>query len=288
MIKYHQYRTLPSDYIQQKFHEFWEEDLPNQDKTTRAIFSPDSNSKAEIQAVTDQIFAGAEILPYSFGEQCQVDVKVPDGASVKAGTVLGIVTGATLLLLERERTMLNLLQRLCGIATMTRKFTSLPGSEKIWILDTRKTTPGLRYFEKYAVVVGGGRNHRLDLSSGILIKDNHLQAAGSIHAAVESIRAQDYQLPIELEVDNLEQVEIGLAVGVDGFLLDNMTPEKTRNAVDMIRKYPNGDDIFIEASGGINIETVSGYFDTGINAVSIGALTHSSRGTDIRLEFIDS
>lgn len=272
--------------MQRRFREFWEEDLPEGDKTSRAIFDADQVSSAEIQAVTTQVFAGAEILPHSFGPECRIEVLADDGAEVPPKTVLGRVHGPTILILERERTMLNLLQRLCGIATLTRKFTGLSGADRVHILDTRKTTPGLRLFEKYAVAVGGGSNHRLNLSGGILIKDNHLQAAGSIQKAVASIRKQEYGLPIELETDTLEQVAEGLAEGVDGFLLDNMSPDTTRAAVQMIRSHPSGNTCFIEASGGIRLDTVSEYFSTGINAVSIGALTHSARGTDIRLEFV--
>ena len=155
------------------------------------------------------------------------------------------------------------------------------------ILDTRKTTPGLRLFEKYAVTCGGAYNHRLNLSEGILIKDNHIVAAGSVKAAVENIRRIDTSLPIELEVDTTEQIKEGLSAGVDGFLLDNMDPEKISESVQIIRNFSGGESLFIEASGGITLENIQGYLETGINAISIGALTHQIKSKDIRLEFIN-
>ena len=154
------------------------------------------------------------------------------------------------------------------------------------ILDTRKTTPGLRIFEKYAVTAGGGYNHRLDLSSGILIKDNHIKAAVGVAKAIEKIKRMNYKLPIEIEAENLKQIKEGLKAGVEGFLLDNMKPEKIINCVKFIRSQPGGRDIFIEASGGITLKTLKGYVITGVNAISVGALTHSAKATNIHIEFI--
>jgi nicotinate-nucleotide pyrophosphorylase (carboxylating) len=181
--------------------------------------------------------------------------------------------------------LLNLLQRLCGIATQTLDYAKIASPYGVKILDTRKTTPGLRLFEKYAVAVGGGFNHRLDLSSGILIKDNHIQAAGGIDAAVRKIRGGNHTLPVELEIDRIDQIHEGLAAGADGFLLDNMSPEECRKAVEMIRHSPGGGDIFIEASGGITLSALSDYVSTGVNAISVGALTHSVKAADIHIEF---
>lgn len=139
----------------------------------------------------------------------------------------------------------------------------------------------------YAVACGGGYNHRLNLSSGILIKDNHIKTAGSVANAVNSIKTLDYGLPIELEVDTFEQINDGLQANVDGFLLDNMSPDKVKKAVELIRKSQNGENIFIEASGGINLDNLKDYVDTGINAVSVGALTHSIKSANIHIEFED-
>ena len=154
------------------------------------------------------------------------------------------------------------------------------------ILDTRKTTPGLRLLEKYAVACGGCYNHRMNLSEGILIKDNHIVAAGSIKNAVTKIRKKNFNLAIELEVDNINQIKQGLRLGVKAFLLDNMDPVKIMEAISIIREFPYGNEIFIEASGGITIDNIQGYLETGVNAISIGALTHQIKSKDIRLEFI--
>ena len=178
--------------------------------------------------------------------------------------------------------MLNILQRLCGIATHTKQYVDLASPFNVKILDTRKTTPGMRLFEKYAVKCGGGYNHRFDLSSGVLIKDNHIQSAGSITQALKKI---DKKYWIELEVDTLEQIYEGLENEVNGFLLDNMNPKKVKEAVAIIRSDKSGNEIFIEASGGINLTNIKPYLNTGIDAISIGALTHQVQSSDIKLEF---
>jgi nicotinate-nucleotide pyrophosphorylase len=182
--------------------------------------------------------------------------------------------------------MLNLIQRLCGIATLSHEYAEIAKPSNVKILDTRKTTPGLRLFEKYAVAIGGAFNHRLNLSDGILIKDNHIVAAGSVTNAIISARKKGIHLPLELEVDNFDQIHEALKTGVDGFLLDNMKPETIRSAVSIIRASQNGEDVFIEASGGITLENIHPYLDTGINAISIGALTHQAVSKNIRLDFI--
>ena len=182
--------------------------------------------------------------------------------------------------------MLNLIQRLCGIATQAKVYAELARPYGVKILDTRKTTPGLRLLEKYAVKCGGGYNHRSNLSDGVLIKDNHLKSVESVRVAVQNIRKLDSNLPIELEVDTFEQIHDGLAAGVDGFLLDNMHPNQIREAIQLIRNFAGGDSLFVEASGGITLDNFHGYLDTGVNAISIGALTHQIRSKDIRLEFV--
>ena len=184
------------------------------------------------------------------------------------------------------RVMLNLIQRLCGIATQAKVYAELARPYGVKILDTRKTTPGLRLLEKYALTCGGCYNHRLNLSEGVLIKDNHLKAAGSVKIAVENIRKIDISLPIEIEVDTQAQIKEGLSVGVDGFLLDNMHPEQIRKSLDIIRYFPGGESIFVEVSGGITLENIHAYLNTGVNAISVGALTHQIKSRDIRLTFV--
>ena len=173
MIEYPQYLHLPKEYIKVKIAEFLAEDLPNGDITTNSIISDSVYVTAEIQAVEELIFAGAEIIPYCFGNRCDINIHKSDGELVKPNEILGKINGPAQIILSCERVMLNLIQRLCGIASATHEYVQLANGYNIKILDTRKTTPGLRLFEKYAVTVGGGYNHRLNLSKGILIKDNH-------------------------------------------------------------------------------------------------------------------
>ena len=286
MIEYPQHKKLSDEYIIGKINYFLAEDIPNGDITTESTTSDNSEITAEIHAVEKLIFAGSEIIPHCFGEKCQVKINHKNGAMLSNGDVIGVVTGSAREILSRERVMLNLIQRLCGIATLSHEYAEIANPFDVKILDTRKTTPGLRLFEKYAVAIGGAFNHRLNLSHGILIKDNHIIAAGSVTNAIESARKKDLHLPLELEVDNFDQIHEALKTGVDGFLLDNMKPETIRSAVSIIRASQNGEDVFIEASGGITLENILPYLDTGINAISIGALTHQAISKNIRLDFI--
>ena len=286
MIEYPQHKKLSDEYIIGKITYFLAEDIPNGDITTESTTSDNSEITAEIHAVEKLIFAGSEIIPHCFGEKCQVKINHKNGALLSNGDVIGVVTGSAREILSRERVMLNLIQRLCGIATLSHEYAEIANPFNVKILDTRKTTPGLRLFEKYAVAIGGAFNHRLNLSHGILIKDNHIIAAGSVTNAIESARKKGIHLPLELEVDNFDQIHEALKIRVDGFLLDNMKPETIRSAVSIIRASQNGEDVFIEASGGITLENILPYLDTGINAISIGALTHQAISKNIRLDFI--
>ncbi|NOZ08184.1 MAG: carboxylating nicotinate-nucleotide diphosphorylase [FCB group bacterium] len=287
MISYPQLKHLPEAYVKAKLADFLHEDLPEGDITTRSTVS-DGNKvgQGEIIAAEEMVFVGVELLTRCFGEACTVQLNFGDGAALKGGEVIASVSGPFVDLLTRERVVLNLLQRLAGIATLTAKFVKIARPHRVKILDTRKTTPGLRLFEKYAVAAAGGHNHRLDLSSGILIKDNHLRSAGGVTRAVENCRKARTDLPIELEVDTFDQLREGLTAGVDGVLLDNMSPGEIVNAVQLIRNSERGDSIFIEASGGITLATLADYVVTGVDAISVGALTHSAGSRDIRMEFI--
>lgn len=284
MIEYEQIRTLPEDYILRKIDEFLQEDTPDGDKTTEGIYVSSRKVRAIIQAEDDLVLAGANCLKYFFYSDF-VKLNYNDGDFVPNSAIIAEIETDASEILTKERTILNLMQRLSGIATFTSKYTAIANPHNVKILDTRKTTPGLRLFEKYAVTMGGGYNHRLDLSSGILIKDNHIQAAGGITNALNSIKSKHFGLPIELEVENEDQIKEAMDCGLDGFLLDNMNRERTISAVKLIRSYPNGNDIFIESSGGINLSNLPNYVDTGINAISIGALTHSVMGANIHMEF---
>jgi nicotinate-nucleotide pyrophosphorylase (carboxylating) len=285
MIDYPVFRSLPDEYVRSKIKEFLAEDAPRGDITTDPIFDRGAAARAYIEAQSELVFAGESLLDNFFGKNCRVDLSARDGDSLESGDIIANIEGPAAEILKIERPLLNLLQRLCGIATQTLDYAKIASPYGVKILDTRKTTPGLRLFEKYAVAVGGGFNHRLDLSSGILIKDNHIQAAGGIDAAVRKIRGGNHTLPVELEIDRIDQIHEGLAAGADGFLLDNMSPEECRKAVEMIRHSPGGGDIFIEASGGITLSALSDYVSTGVNAISVGALTHSVKAADIHIEF---
>lgn len=286
MINYPRYTKLPEEYIKSRIEKYLLEDAPQGDYTTLGTIHPNNKSTAVIQAEEGIVVAGIPIIRECFKEECFVEIKFDDGKKVTAGSVIAEIIGPSQYILTRERVILNLLQRLSGIATLTSKYVEIASKYNVKVLDTRKTTPGMRLFEKYAVASGGGYNHRLDLSSGILIKDNHIKAAGSIAGAIEKIKERNFGLPIELEVDTFDQINEGLEAGADGFLLDNMSPSEVRRCVDFIRSAKNGDDIFIEASGGINLSTLEGYAAAGVNAVSIGALTHSVKSSEIHMEFI--
>ena len=285
-MEYPQYKSIPHDYIKHKIEEFLLEDCPSVDLTTQAIYDMKQKSRAILQAQEDMIFAGKDIISVMFGDSCELKLFYQDGFQIKNNEIIAEIFGQTSYILTRERVFLNLLQRICGIASLTNKYVEIASPYNVKILDTRKTTPGLRLFEKFAVTAGGGYNHRFDLSSGILIKDNHIKDAGSITQAVKKIKTKNYGFAIELEVESFDDIEEGLSVGVDGFLLDNMTPENVIKAVGIIRNSNSGNSIFIEASGGITLTSLPEYVATGVNAISIGALTHSAKSSEIHLEFL--
>lgn len=285
MLEYPRYLSLPDDYIKTKINEFLAEDSPKGDYTTLGTIPKDAKCNAYIESQAEICFAGEKIIPAFFDENSTVKMLVRDGEKLQNGSIIAEIYGSAGEILTKERIILNLIQRLSAIATMASKYVEIAKPYNVKILDTRKTTPGLRLFEKYAVAVGGAHNHRLDLSSGILIKDNHISAAGSITNALNNIKAMNLNLPIEIEVENFEQINEALSIGVDGFLLDNMNPLTTIEAVNLIRSAGGGEDIFIESSGGINLDTLPEYVKTGINAVSIGALTHGIKSADIHIEF---
>ena len=280
MKNYKQYNQLDKSAIIKKINSFLEEDLACQDITTQSTVGNNQVDEADIITMESLIFSGTEIIPHCFNGKTKINVN--DGDFLPPNTIIGTIIADAPTILSRERVMLNIIQRLCGIATHTRKYVELANPFNIQILDTRKTTPGMRLFEKYAVKCGGGYNHRFDLSSGILIKDNHIQSAGSISAALKKI---DKKYWVELEVDTIDQIHEGLENEVNGFLLDNMAPLKIKEAVNIIRSHKYGNKIFIEASGGINLTNIQPYLDTGINGISIGALTHQIQSSDIKLEF---
>lgn len=280
---YKQITKIPSNFITKKINEFLLEDIPNKDLTTDNIFLNDTNIIfAKLLAKNDIVLAGEILLDYFFSED-QIKRNFKDGDKVRKGEHIAEIKTTSSDILKKERVLLNLIQRMSGIATITNIYAEKLKDSGIKILDTRKTTPGLRYFEKYAVQCGGGTNHRFDLSSAVMIKDNHIACAGSISKAIEMILEAKVDAPVEIEVDTLEQLDEVLNYPVDSILLDNFDKEMTIEAVKIIRNRQIK-NIVIESSGGITLENISDYIGTGIDAISSGALTHSVKAADISLD----
>jgi nicotinate-nucleotide pyrophosphorylase (carboxylating) len=264
---------------------FLDEDIGRGDITSEAIFPEDHHGSASLVARQSFVVAGAATVAAEvFAVQNPAIVTtgaVVDGCRVSPGQVLLTVSGPVVDLLKAERVALNLLQRLSGIATLTAAYVDVVKGYPVRITDTRKTTPGLRIFEKYAVRIGGGSNHRFNLTDGVLIKDNHIAACGSITEAVERVRrTTPHTIRIEVETDTLEQVAECLHNRVDIIMLDNMSPELMREAVRLIDGRA-----LVEASGGVNLETVAAIAACGVDIISIGALTHSARACDIGMDW---
>ena len=254
------------------------------DITTNATVSASANVTAVFAARAPGIISGLEIARETFrllDPSVSLKALVSDGDPVKAKAIFAKVSGNARAILTGERVALNFMGRMSGIATLTRRYVDAIAGTNAHIADTRKTTPGLRAFEKYAVRCGGGHNHRTGLFDAILIKDNHIVAAGGIKAAIEAARAHaGHMVKIEVEVDTLEQLSEVLAHKVDAVLLDNMTPDTLRKAVAMVAGRA-----ITEASGGVNLETVRAIAQTGVDLISVGALTHSASVLDLGLDF---
>lgn len=261
-----------------------EEDLDGGvDVTSVATVPFDAEAVADFVARTDGIVAGlavaAAVLDVSTDDAVDIEVHVSDGASVKRGDVLMTATAGTRGLLTGERTALNLLGRLSGVATLTRRWVDAVEGTGAAVRDTRKTTPGLRALEKYAVRCGGGVNHRMSLSDAALVKDNHLLAAGGIVAAFQAVRGTFPGLPVEVECDTLEQVAAAVDAGADLVLLDNMGVDDLRRAVGIVNGRAR-----LEASGGLTLESARAVAETGVDYLAVGALTHSAPVLDIGLD----
>jgi nicotinate-nucleotide pyrophosphorylase (carboxylating) len=257
------------------------EDVGEGDVTTEVTVSADARGTAQLLVKEPGVVCGLEVAAAVFAaidRDVHFEPLVEEGSRVDGTTAVAAVTGPLRAILTGERVALNFVARLSGIATLTRRYVDAVEGTGAAILDTRKTTPGLRLLEKHAVATGGGRNHRVGLFDAVLIKDNHLRAAGSVAVAVERARAAT-ELPIEVECDTLNQVAEALETGADAILLDNMTPAELREAVALARGRAR-----LEASGGITLENVREVAETGVDEISIGALTHSARSLDVSLE----
>ena len=260
------------------------EDVGAGDLTSEGVVSEAAACEARLLLAEPGVVCGlpvAEAVFRALEPEVRFEALAADGDWLDAiPTLVARVEGPARALLTGERTALNLLGRLSGVATLTRRFVDAVAGTGAVILDTRKTTPGLRALEKYAVRCGGGRNHRLGLDDGILIKDNHLRIAGGVRAAVERLRAAGVSdLPIEVEAETLEAVGEALAAGADRILLDNMPPDLVAEAVRLV-----GGRAQLEASGGVTLDTVRTIAETGVDFISIGALTHSARSLDVSME----
>lgn len=269
--------------VEQRVAQALAEDAHDGDLTSKATIAADQISKARFTTRKSGVIAGT-LLAAAVLEQCNLmnyEILIADGTAVNAGEVLIVVEGNTQAILLAERTALNFLSHLSGIATTTHNWVKQVEGTKAQVRDTRKTTPGLREFEKYAVRMGGGTNHRMTLSDGALIKDNHIAAAGSVSAAIERVKQEFSGVEIEVEVDNLEQLKEALKAGVDIVLLDNMNIEQTKAAVELIRNT----NIKLESSGGLKLENAAAYAATGVDYLAVGALTHSAPVLDIGLDF---
>ncbi len=279
--------SLPPAEVQAIIDRALAEDIAWGDVTTQALVPPDARATAEARATRPGVLAGIEVFVQTFrtlDPAVQVDVRVPDGARLAAGDVIAVLEGRAAPMLSAERVALNFLQRMSGIATATAAFVALVGDRPVRIIDTRKTAPGLRILDKYAVRCGGGSNHRYNLADAVLIKDNHLAIARREGLSLAQVIARVRErvspfLKIEVEVESVEEAAEAAAGGADLILLDNMPPAQMAEAVRAVAGRA-----LVEASGGITLESLPEVLATGVDLISSGALTHSVRALDISLD----
>lgn len=264
--------------------EFLAEDIGRGDITTQSTVPDGVRGNGRFLAKEDLVVCGLDVAEAVFqhldAESPEIEVIFDEGEIVESGKVFATLSGFADVLLTGERVALNLMQRLSGIATLTRKYVEAVEGTNAQIIDTRKTTPGLRMLEKYAVTVGGAKNHRYGLDDGVLIKDNHIELAGGITEAITAAKLSVGHLhKIEVEISNWAQLREAIMAGADIVLLDNQTPEETEKLVEMARNLnPN---VLLEASGGMNLDTVRSFAEAGVDFISVGRLTHSARAVDI-------
>lgn len=282
---------LPAAEVERIVRAALAEDLgpSGRDVTSVATIPAEQVDTAEVVARADGVVAGLPVLAAVFelaageGRPVEVSLRARDGARVSRGDVLAVVTGPTRTLLTAERTALNLLTRMSGVATHTRAWADALAGSKARVLDTRKTTPGLRVLEKYAVRAGGGTNKRMGLYDVAMIKDNHKLAAGGIAAAYRRVRAEFPEVPIQVEVTTVAEAREAVEAGADFLLCDNMAPAELREVVAAV-----GDRAELEATGGLTLESAAEYAATGVDYLSVGALTHSSPILDIALDLVSA
>ena len=271
--------------LRSQLEKFFIEDIGEQDLTTDFIFTDDTTGKIVFLSKDEGVFCGEEIIKTGFhllNQDISVELFVKDGQTIEKGQELALVSGKISDLLKGERVVLNLVQRMSGIATLTQKTVSTLDSGHTRVCDTRKTTPGLRMLEKYAVRCGGGFNHRFGLYDAVMIKDNHISFAGSISKAVEAVREKaGHMVKVEVEAETEEQVLEAVHAGADVIMFDNRTPDEIK---EFIKLVPAG--IITEASGGIQLSNIADYRDTGVDYISLGYLTHSYKALDISVKVL--
>ena len=265
------------------------EDIGDGDHTTLCSIPADAMGKSQLLIKEEGVLAGVEVAKkvfHAFDPELQVEVFISDGARVKPGDVVLVASGRVQSILQAERLVLNIMQRMSGIATITNRYVKRLEGTKAKVLDTRKTTPGMRMLEKEAVKIGGGKNHRTGLFDMILLKDNHVDFAGGIENAISGahryLKENNKTLKIEIEVRNFDELNEVLRIGgVDRIMFDNFSPEQTRKAVELV----NG-RVELESSGGITLDTIRAYAETGVDYISVGALTHSVKSLDMSLKAV--
>jgi len=279
---YKQIKSIPKKIIIKKLDDFFKEDEILEDETSNIFIDPKTQTVVDFVSEFEGVFCGAEIIKNAFTEKCKVTNFIGDGFKVKPTMKLARVEGPAFEILRKERVVLNLVQKMSGVSTETSKYISKAYRKNIKILDTRKTTPGIRIFEKYAVKCGGGTNHRMSLKKGIMIKDNHIGANDSVSAILK--KAKNKKVPIQLEIDNRKQLEEAIRFDIDAVLLDNMEPEEIKKCIQIIKEKK--ENIFIEVSGGITLKSVNKYLIKGVDAISVGAIIHQAQFKNIKLEHI--
>ena len=281
MIRHEQITSLDKNYINNKLEQFFLEDNIFEDITTTSTQNENSHVEAIFLAKEDLLFVGKEIILQGL-KKCIFKNIVEDGTYLKKGSQIAVLSGPIVEILKKERVILNLIQRLSGIASTTQKLVRKTEKFGIQLLDTRKTTPGLRRFEKYAVFIGGGTNHRYSLKESVMIKDNHLIGNSSFQESVDRALAKNPNKDIQVEVDNSSQLREALKTKATSILLDNFHPRSLAQAISIIREKKK--KIYIELSGGINMSNIKSYCVNGVDGISMGALTHNIKSKDISLD----
>jgi len=283
MTRFTQYKTLNPKIVATKLEAFFAEDQTHNDITTNSTQANHKQATGIFMAKEPLVFAGSEIIRQGFID-CKIDNIVEDGTTLNKGDVISTIHGDIDIILKKERVVLNLIQRLAGIATTTKKLSQITKCHNIELLDTRKTTPGLRIFEKFAVSIGGGTNHRFSLKDAIMIKDNHLMGNPNIIEAVAKAKQKNPNVDIQVEVDTKKQLQEVLQSDATSVLLDNFSPKVLPNIIENIRLHQKGRELYIELSGGITSETLPDFCINGVDGISMGALTHNIKSKDISLD----